>query len=83
MSSKVRFGIFAASLLVATALFLGGADLAMLFVRWASEHKSAANVLRSLAAPTLMIAGFTYIVVIGALQFEPMRCERSAMNVPT
>lgn len=57
MSSKVRFGIIAASLLVTTALVLGGADLAMLFVRWASEHESAANVIRSLAAPTLMIAG--------------------------
>lgn len=57
MSSKVRFGIFAASLLITTALVLGGADLAMLFVRWASEHESAANVIRSLAAPALMIAG--------------------------
>ena len=38
MSSTVRFGFFAASLLVTTALVWGGADLAMLFVRWASEH---------------------------------------------
>jgi hypothetical protein len=57
MSSAVRFGFFAASLLVTTALVWGGADLAMLFVRWASEHESAANVIRSLAAPALTITG--------------------------
>jgi hypothetical protein len=44
-------------LLVTTALVWGGADLAMLFVRWASEHESAANVIRSLAAPALTITG--------------------------
>lgn len=57
MSSTVRFSFFAASLLATTALVWGGADLAMLFVRWASEHESAANVIRSLAAPALTISG--------------------------
>ena len=57
MSCTVRFGIFAVSLLATTALVWGGADLAMLFVRWASEHESAANVMRSLVAPTLTITG--------------------------
>jgi hypothetical protein len=57
MSSTVRLGIFATSLLVTIALVWGGPDLAMLFVRWASEHESAANVIRSLAGSCSLIAG--------------------------